>query len=191
MIDNIYSNSQRRSNCWRILHPTAISCGRIAFPEHANHLKVLIINDYAAVIGGAERFIENLLDASQDTEIDFSRLNIAELIKKSKASARSNFVSERYRRIWVISEIEDLIINQIEQIQPDLIHLNNNHLCTNTVIHSLRKKDIPVVWFIHDYYTLRRLQSFFICRQEPILHSLLIHQISTKGSLLWGEKPIS
>jgi len=151
-------------------------------------LKVLIINDYAAVIGGAERFIENLLDASQDTEIDFSRLNIAELIKKSKASARSNFVSERYRRIWVISEIEDLIINQIEQIEPDLIHLNNNHLCTNTVIHSLRKKDIPVVWFIHDYYTLRRLQSFFYLQARTnftfLTHSPDIH----KGLTSMGRK---
>ena len=122
-------------------------------------MKVLIINDYAAGTGGAERFLENLLHESEHAAIDFHRLNIADLVNAGKVVHRSNFINLRYRRIRVIPEIADLITDRIEAIRPDLIHLNNNHLYTNSVVHSLNATGLSTVWFIHDAYTVRRLQS--------------------------------
>jgi glycosyltransferase involved in cell wall biosynthesis len=122
-------------------------------------VKVLIINDYAAVTGGAERFLENLLHEAEHASIDFHRLDIADLVSARKGVHRSNFINLRYRRIRVIPEIVDLITARIRTVKPDLIHLNNNHLYTNSVVHSLNAAGLSTVWFIHDAYTVRRLQS--------------------------------
>ena len=124
-------------------------------------MKVLIINDYAATIGGAERFLENLLYESQHAAIDFHRLNITDLVQGSGTAAWSNVITDRMRRIRVIPEIVSRITHQVELIKPDLIHLNNNHLYTNSVVQSLRSSGIPVVWFVHDECTLRRMRSVF------------------------------
>ena len=124
-------------------------------------MKVLIINDYAATIGGAERFLENLLYESQHAAIDFHRLNITDLVQGSGSVAWSNVITDRMKRIRVIPEMVSWITHQVELIKPDLIHLNNNHLYTNSVVHSLRSSGIPVVWFVHDECTLRRMRSVF------------------------------
>jgi glycosyltransferase involved in cell wall biosynthesis len=122
-------------------------------------LKVLIINDYADIIGGAERFLENLLYESENAAIDFHRLDIADQLLKNGTACKSNFFASRYNRISIIPKVIKLVTRHIEEIRSDLIHLNNNHLYTNSIIHSIKAMDIPVVWFIHDHYTLRRLQS--------------------------------
>jgi len=122
-------------------------------------VKVLIINDYAAVTGGAERFLENLLHESEHAAIDFHRLNIADLVTAGKVVSGSNFINLRYRRIRVIPGIVDLMTARIKAISPDLIHLNNNHLYTNSVVHSLNVAGLSTVWFVHDEYTVSRLRS--------------------------------
>lgn len=151
-------------------------------------MKVLIINDYAAVIGGAERFIENLLHESQHAEIDFHRLDIAELAKECRTASRSDFISTRYNRIRVIPEFVRLITNRIEEIKPDLMHLNNNHLHTNSVIHSIKAKGIPAVWFIHDHYTLRRLQSVLYLDTKDNFTFLTHSQEIYDGLIASGRK---
>jgi len=151
-------------------------------------VKVLIINDYAAVIGGAERFLENLMYESENAGIEFHRLDIAELVKGCRTATRSNFIIERYKRIWVNPEIAGLILHRIEQIKPDLIHLNNNHLYTNSVIHSLRTMGIPVVWFIHDYYSLRRLRSLLYLHTKASVTFLTHSPDIYKGLTAMGRK---
>ena len=136
-------------------------CRNLMIIRKCEYLKVLIINDYAAVVGGAERFLENLMYESENAGIEFHRLDIADVFKEGGPAPKSNFITGRYRRIRIIPEIVRYITNRIERIKPDLIHLNNNHLYTNSVIHSIKASGIPVLWFVHDHYTLRRLQSAF------------------------------
>lgn len=129
-------------------------------------VKVLLINDYAARVGGAERFLENMVQEYKNSAIDFHRLDIDVLVKENEAPYKSNYFTERYNRISVIPEIVELISNRIEEIKPDLIHLNNNHLYTNSVIQSLRAAGIPGVWFIHDYYALKQMRSLLYLRTK-------------------------
>lgn len=151
-------------------------------------MKVLIINDYADIVGGAERFLENLLHESEKAAIDFHRLDIANQLKERGTATGTNFLIRRYNRINIIPKVVKLVTGYIEEIKPDLIHLNNNHLYTNTVIHSLRTTAVPVVWFIHDYYTLRRFQSFLYLQAKTnftfLTHSPDIH----KGLIATGRK---
>ncbi|MBK9104705.1 MAG: glycosyltransferase family 4 protein [Saprospiraceae bacterium] len=143
-------------------------------------MKVLIINDYADIVGGAERFLENLLHESEKAAIDFHRLDIADQLKERAAATKSNFFTRRYNRINIIPKVVKLVTRYIEEIRPDLIHLNNNHLYTNSIIQSLNTLGIPVVWFVHDYYTLRRLQSFLYLQAKTnftfLTHSPDIHE---------------
>jgi len=143
-------------------------------------VKVLLINDFATVVGGAERFLENLLNEAQSSSIDFHRINVAELVNDVTFSKKTNFILDRYNRIRVIPHMVRLISEAINAVKPDLIHLNNNNLITNSVLRRLQQSGILVVCFIHDYYALRRLRSviFLPVTEKFILmtHSLDIYQ---------------
>jgi glycosyltransferase involved in cell wall biosynthesis len=122
-------------------------------------VKILIINDYPSIVGGAERFLENLLHEAGTLAIDFHRLDIAVLVKEISNGSFSTFFTNRFNRIRIFAEIVRLLSDRIEALNPDLIHLNNNNLFTNSVLRSLQSVDVPVVSFIHDEYALRRLRS--------------------------------
>jgi len=148
-------------------------------------VKVLLINDFATIVGGAERFLENLLYEAQSSRIDFHRIDIAELVKVERFSTRTNFILDRYNRIRVIHPLVALISEKIEEVKPDLIHLNNNNLFTNTVLRSLQETRIPVVCFIHDYYAWRRLRSvifipatdkFIFLTHSPDIYQKMVRQ---------------
>ncbi len=143
-------------------------------------MKVLLLNDFATVVGGAERFLENLLHEARSSNIDFHRINVAELERDVTFSKTTNFIRDRYNRIRVIPQMVRLISERINAIKPDLIHLNNNNLFTNSVMRSLQKSGIPVVCFIHNFYALRRLRSvIFLPAKEKFIfmtHSPDIYQ---------------
>lgn len=127
-------------------------------------MKVLIINDYPTIVGGAERFLENLLHEAEPSAIDFVRLDIADLAKEIRLPSGSSFIHHRYRRIGIFAGLVRSISEWIEKLSPDLIHLNNSNLYTNSVLRSLQQTSIPVVSFIHDEYAMRRISSPFYIR---------------------------
>ena len=124
-------------------------------------LKVLIINDYPTVVGGAERFLENLLHEAGSSAIDFHRIDIADLAKEISLPVGSSFIHKRYYRIGIFAVLVRSIVQHIKMLSPDLIHLNNNNLYTNSVLRSLQQVQIPVVSFIHDVFAMQRLNSPF------------------------------
>jgi glycosyltransferase involved in cell wall biosynthesis len=124
-------------------------------------LRVLIINDYPGIIGGAERFLENLLHEAGTSAIEFHRIDIADLAKDLFPASGVSFMAMRLRRIRIFPSLVRMISKHIESESPDLIHLNNNNLFTNSVLKSLLHVQVPVVSFIHDEYALRRLASWF------------------------------
>jgi glycosyltransferase involved in cell wall biosynthesis len=122
-----------------------------------------LINDFSTVIGGAERLLENLLLETQKEVVQFYRIDIADLFQVYFSEKTNSFL-EKYRRVRIYPGIVRKLTEQIKAIQPDLIHLNNNNLLTNSIAMSLYQADIPVVYFIHDYYALRRLRSLLYAR---------------------------
>lgn len=72
-----------------------------------------------------------------------------------------NRLSASYKRIGIRKEIVKALREKIGAIQPDVIHLNNNNLYTNSVAKSLQNQTIPILYFLHDGYALKRLESIF------------------------------
>lgn len=130
------------------------------------HIKVLIINDHAAVIGGAERFLDNLMHEAEKNAIDYCRLDVDTLLEEGGRLRKSNYIATRYNRIKVMHTIVALMARRMREIKPDLIHLNNNHLYTNSVIRALKDVNIPVVWFVHDHFTLRQIRSSWFLQPD-------------------------
>jgi glycosyltransferase involved in cell wall biosynthesis len=149
-------------------------------------VKVLIINDYPTIVGGAERFLENLFHEAGSSAIDFHRLDIADVAKEILPVSKASFFRNRFRRIGIFSELVQSITRRIESLSPDLIHLNNNNLYTNSVLRSLQQTHIPVVSFIHDEYAMRRISSPFYLRTAHsftfLTHSVDFYQKLNKDS---------
>ena len=58
----------------------------------------------------------------------------------------------------------ELLVAQIEKLQPDIIHLHNLHgyyLNIDILFTYLKTKDIPVVWTLHDCWSFTGHCSFF------------------------------
>ncbi len=127
--------------------------------EIARALKVLIINDFSNLVGGAERFLENLLQEPSTEPITYYQMAIADLFPVRQRMP--NRLTASYKRIRIWKEIVKAMREKIGAIQPDVIHLNNNNLYTNSVAKSLKDMTIPIVYFLHDDYSLKRLQSLF------------------------------
>ena len=56
------------------------------------------------------------------------------------------------------------LVKKIEQISPDVIHLHNIHgyfINYKILFEYLRKKDIPVVWTWHDWWSFTGHFSYF------------------------------
>lgn len=137
-------------------------------------MNVLIINDYARLEGGAERFIQNLLLESDPLPLTFHRVNIEELLSSIGKPTHQNIWNSRLNRLLLYPEMVNALLNHIQLLKPDLIHLNTCALYTRSVLRALRLSGIPVACFIHDYYTLRRLNSLWFTR-ETLSFTFLTH----------------
>jgi glycosyltransferase involved in cell wall biosynthesis len=121
-------------------------------------MNILVINDYTRVIGGAERFLDNLIKESPP-DIHFRSINVSSFVHEGSRMGFVRPFSRVFHKYLLQHDVIHQIKAQIREFQPDLIHVNNNHLCTNSVTHAVRSFGKPVVHFVHDYYTLRKLES--------------------------------
>jgi glycosyltransferase involved in cell wall biosynthesis len=86
------------------------------------------------------------------SEIDFVKsLDKPSVSKAFRVSSRSIYSLEAKKKI------ESLI----EDTKPDIVHLQNIHQhITPSILHSIKKYDIPVVWTLHDYMLICPNHSF-------------------------------
>ena len=119
-------------------------------------MKILVINDYKRVIGGAERFLDNLIKEGRP-EICFKTINVSSCIQHKPGHRYIHSFSRLFRKYFLHQDVIKHIEEEIRIFQPDIIHVNNNHLCTNSVTHAVRSSDKPVINFVHDYYALQKL----------------------------------
>lgn len=154
-------------------------------------LKVVLINDYATVVGGAERFLDNVIHLAKYNEIVFEQIHLSEFMPAIGKGIRGA-VQRRYYRMQVFPAMIRALHERLSLIQPDIIHLNNNNLLTNSVHQALEQSRIPVVCFLHDRFALERLgwpwyrhhtRSFtFLTHAPDIMHRL--RRLGRKGHLI-------
>jgi glycosyltransferase involved in cell wall biosynthesis len=86
-----------------------------------------------------------------------SYINYAEEVKKKNIHTGIKVLS---RSIYSI-EAKNKIKRLIDDEKPDIVHLNNiRHHLTPSILHSIRKNNIPVVWTLHDYQLICPNTSF-------------------------------
>lgn len=128
-------------------------------------MKILKVNKFYFLRGGAERYYFNLVDilkAHGHEVVPFAMKNE----RNFKTSYDKYFVraTEFYQkksigdyfhdagRILYSFEARRNIERLIEKVRPDLAHLHNiAHQISPSILHSLKKYNIPVVQTLHDY----------------------------------------
>ncbi|MBS3155617.1 glycosyltransferase family 4 protein [Candidatus Woesearchaeota archaeon] len=118
-------------------------------------MRILIINDSCREVGGAETYIFGIMKLlreqgdevflfSYDTE---KREEDYSLIIKHKEKKARFLVNKFGFSMRVYNELKDYIKN----VNPDVIHLHNNYIYSNSVLLALKKSKKPVIHHVHDW----------------------------------------
>ncbi|MFH1038810.1 MAG: glycosyltransferase [PVC group bacterium] len=128
-------------------------------------MKVLLANKYFYIKGGSERFFFNdaeLLKRKGHQVIYFSMLHEKNLDCPEKAEFISRIDYENPKgikeklsqslKLLYSCEARNKIDSLLRREKPDLAHLHNiHHQISPSIIHSLKKHQVPVVMTLHDY----------------------------------------
>jgi len=109
-------------------------------------MKILIYNDWKTLVGGAERYIYNLLPPlSQDNTVLFIAAEDVLLLNTFK-------IYQRKLSFWQKNkQLSQYLHHQIESFKPDIIHLNNVYYFSESVFSVIKLSGIPIVFTLHDY----------------------------------------
>ena len=100
---------------------------------------------------------KNIPDNNADlfvSHIDFRALNARKTLSSGlRVLSRSIYSSEARQKFSML----------LERIQPDIVHLQNIHAhITPSIIWEAKKRNIPVVWTLHDYKIICPNSHFYI-----------------------------
>ncbi len=118
-------------------------------------MKILIINDSCKEVGGTETYVFGIIKLlrEQGKEVflfsydDERREDEYSLILNHRAK-KSRFLINKFgfsRRVY--KELK----NYINKINPDIIHVHNNYIYSNSVLLALKKSNKPVIHHVHDW----------------------------------------
>lgn len=119
-------------------------------------MKILFIHDSWTHLGGAETYLSNLRKLLQErghetflfstsTE-EASKNNDTFIFHLKKKNKILNHLEYYYRK----PELSNALRKYINDIQPDVIHLQNVHHYANTILKTALDSGIPVVQTVHD-----------------------------------------
>ena len=144
-------------------------------------MRVLVIGDHDRIIGGAERFLHELILEESDGRVRFITLNLRDVFRdRGKSCTYWRSLRDRWLADGVLC---DRLVERIREAKADLIHLNTNAWRTATVFSALRRVDTPVVVFVHDAWMLARIclpgarqvfGAFHFMSHQPAYHEALI-----------------
>lgn len=135
-------------------------------------MKILVINKFFTAKGGSEKYMFGLRDLLREhghEVMDFSMSDIhnepskyAQYFMPPIDFETSNGFFDRIRKathlIYSRSAAQRLEKLLIEQGLPEVAHLHNfNYQLTPSIIEVLKKYEVPIVWTIHDYKSVRPL----------------------------------
>lgn len=158
-------------------------------------MKILLLNKYHYIVGGTERYyfdLEKLLVKHGHTVAFFSMQHP----KNEPTVWEQHFVSNiLYKNIGFVkgliiffrmlysTEAKQKISSLLDVFKPDVAHVHNiYHHISPSILFELKKRNIPVIYTLHDYHLLTPSIVFFhngkICnlsQQDNILR-LLFHK---------------
>jgi glycosyltransferase involved in cell wall biosynthesis len=118
-------------------------------------MRVLVIGDHDRIIGGAERFLHELILEAADASVEFTTLDLHDLFRDREIPCA---YWQGLRDRWLADGIlRERLMERIRSADAELIHLNTNAWRTATVFSALRRVSTPVVVFVHDAWILRRI----------------------------------
>lgn len=139
-----------------------------------HHVKILLINKYHHLVGGAERYYFDLasLLTKKGHEVAFFSM---EHQKNRGSSWNKYFVSNIYfkdinikkginifSRMLYSREARQKISLLLDVFRPDIVHIHNIYYhISPSILFELKKRNIPVVYTVHDYHLLTPNVTFF------------------------------
>ncbi len=108
-------------------------------------MKILLYNDFRTLVGGTERYIQNLLPLLEQ-EADVQLLTAEDVLPIATYST-----AQKYFSFWSENNLLNQYLSKaITTFKPDVIHLNNVYFYTQSVLDTLRCYHIPVLMTMHD-----------------------------------------
>ncbi len=141
-------------------------------------MKILLVNNFFYNRGGdctyffaLKKLLENnghkvivfSMDHPQNFESEYaeyfvSYIDYADELKQKRFLSGAKVLLRGIYSLEARKKIENLINKE----KPDIAHLNNiRHHVTTSIIHVLKKYNIPIVWTLHDYQLICPNNSFF------------------------------
>lgn len=104
-------------------------------------MKVLVVNDSFAAVGGAEKYSKSIVDALKDDG------HIVETYTFHPRSTKINFFLTIFNP-FVLLEIRE----KVKKEKPDVVHVNNfSRNLSGSIFIILHRLRIPTVWTVHDF----------------------------------------
>ena len=145
-------------------------------------MKILMVNKYLYVVGGAEKYMFSLGDElkKQGNEVQYfgiaSSKNIAGNDWNITAKCFENSFAQKinFHSIVYSNSAKKSMDRLLDLYQPDLIHLNNiNYQLTPSIIYSAKERKIPVVWTLHDSQLVCPSHRMYLEKKNKMCFSCL------------------
>lgn len=140
-------------------------------------MKILMVNKYLYVVGGAEKYMFSLGDElkKQGHEVQYfgisSPKNIAGNDWNITAKCYENSLVQKINlHSMVYSKSAKKSMDRLLDLyKPDIVHLNNiNYQLTPSIIYSAKERNIPVVWTLHDCQLVCPSHRMYLEKQSKI-----------------------
>jgi len=140
-------------------------------------MKILIINDYAKKLSGAETFVYTLKKNLED-----SGHNIRVFGSNQNEDFKSYF-SRWYSLKWYRKTLEE-----IKEFKPDVIHINNcSRIISPSVINAAIKSKTPTILTFHDFHYVCPRQGG-IYKQNRNKKQRILHKCFLKDCFGYDER---
>lgn len=117
-------------------------------------MRVLFYNDYSSKIGGAEIYLDNIVNHLNKRKIETKKI----AFNPTHCIFNSPSIIERAKSIWLKHSLQEHIVQKfkavINSFQPDIVHLNKNSLYTASINKVIKESCLPSICTIHDHYSL-------------------------------------
>lgn len=168
-------------------------------------MKVLLVNKFLFVVGGAESYMLNIGNKLKELGHEVKYFGL-----KNKKNIASNEFLPKDSKINPFSKIYSTNVKKqfqklIDEFKPDIVHFNNiNYQLTTSIIDACKENNIPAVMTLHDPQIVCPNHMFFsngqICTEcldgnfhhciekKCIKNNLLLSYIGYKESLFTHKK---
>jgi glycosyltransferase involved in cell wall biosynthesis len=118
-------------------------------------MRILMVNDSAFELGGAERYAFSLASLLQEAGHD------VEILGKSGLPGKTVVLTRLYNPVW-----SHRVAQAIEGFNPDIVHAHHvSFILSPSVLRAARRKRVPVVMTMHDFHMVCPI-SWFIHRDR-------------------------